>query len=221
MTTIGKQARLAEPVRDLPREKTTIRGGRDGGRSRVFALVLPVGTAVFAAGAPSCCCRSSSCRRSGRSSGGGGSSGGEGGAFALVEIPLLLVGRGFDEEQAEEAEGEEGVDTGEGLPGPADPGGVRGHDEEEEQDVLEEGREGGWEGGRKGLEQVRGWWVRPTQAEWAGMTRRKRRTFWREGSEGEVEDGVRRCEKEIRRKRTMQFRQVRGRPQVTKRPYLK
>lgn len=60
----------------------------------------------------------------------------------MVELPLLLVGRGFDKEQAEEAEGEEDVDTGEGLVGPADPGGVRGHDEEEEEDVLEGGERG-------------------------------------------------------------------------------
>jgi hypothetical protein len=149
--TIGKQARLAEPIRDLPREQTTERGGRGGGRGGavvvvvvvvvvlVFVFILAVRAAVFTAGASSgggCCYRSrrSSRRRS--------SSGGEGGVFALVELPLLLVGSGFDEEQAEESEGDEGVDAGEGLPGAAYPGGVRGHDEEEEEDVLREGREG-------------------------------------------------------------------------------
>ena len=67
--------------------------------------------------------------------------------FALVEFPLLVIGGGFDIEQAEEGEGDESVDAGEGLPGAAYPGGVCGHDEEEEEDVLEE--EGEEEGGRK------------------------------------------------------------------------
>lgn len=56
--------------------------------------------------------------------------------FALVEFPLLLVGGSFDVEETEESEGDVGVNTGEGLPSPAYPGGVGGHDEEEEEDVL-------------------------------------------------------------------------------------
>lgn len=54
----------------------------------------------------------------------------------MVEFPLLLVGGSFDVEETEESEGDVGVNTGEGLPSPAYPGGVGGHDEEEEEDVL-------------------------------------------------------------------------------------
>lgn len=53
-----------------------------------------------------------------------------------LEDPLLLIGHGLDEEEEEEERGEDDVDEGEGMVGPAHPGEISGGDEEEEENVL-------------------------------------------------------------------------------------
>jgi len=103
----GKKAGLAETIGDFFGKETMERGGGVVVVVVLVGVLVFVSVSVFATGAP---CRiggargssrsdgSSRSSRSSRGSRSSRSSGGKGGALALLELPLLLVGDCFSGE---------------------------------------------------------------------------------------------------------------------------